>query len=375
VYIVNRRINIYYFLIGIALMAFSIGIYQAFIPVMMSLALLCFVAKLVAETSDNPKKLILSGAYLTGAVISSVLLYFLINKCLLAYKGLNLSNYKNINTMGKESFSMYLSRIPRAVGYFFAPENIGNFTSMFPFRIRNFYVIILLFISVLSLHVIIKTFRRNIFRGSLLILAVLMLPITCNFIFIMCEFEHVSTIMLYGQSMLFVYLVFLINISEFSKLNITRAVYGFGTALLLFISFSYCRYANICYLEVEYQQQRMINYFTVLIAQIKSAKGYQDEIPVCYINSRSKKDLTFKELSGFDLFYVSPNYSIKNEGINNYAWIEFMNNWCGFSPETVDEEEFINLPEVIDMPYYPDDGSIKIINDTVVVKFGPVEEE
>ncbi|MDE5737474.1 MAG: hypothetical protein K2H93_03820 [Oscillospiraceae bacterium] len=39
------------------------------------------------------------------------------------------------------------------------------------------------------------------------------------------------------------------------------------------------------------------------------------------------------------------------------------------------EEDFVDLPEVINMPYYPDDGSIKIINNTVVIKFGLVEEE
>lgn len=371
----KQKNNCSCFLAGVLLMACSIGIYQAFIPVMMSLALLCFIQKIIVETSDNLKKLILSGLYLAGAVISSILLYFLINKCILAYKGLSLIDYKNLSTMGKESISVYLARTVRAVRYFFVPENIGNFTSMFPFQVKNFYIIILLSVSMLSLYVIIKIFRKNIFRGSLLIMSVLLFPITCNFIFVMCEFEHVSTTMLYGQSMLFVYLMFFINISDFSKLNIMKAVYGFGIALALLISFSYCRYANICYLEVEYQQQRMISYFNVLIAQIKSTEGYQDEMPICYVNERNKQDLTLQELNGFNSFYIAPNYSMKNDGINDYAWIEFMNNWCAFSPETVDEEDFVDLPEVIDMPYYPDDGSIKIINDTVVVKFGPVEEE
>ncbi|MDE7104274.1 MAG: hypothetical protein K2O36_00165, partial [Ruminococcus sp.] len=143
--------------------------------------------------------------------------------------------------------------------------------------------------------------------------------------------------------------------------------------LLLFISLSYCRYANINYLKTEYHQQRMTNYFTVMIAQIKSVEGYKDEMPVCYINPRCKQDLTLKELNELELFKVAPNFGIKS-GVNDWAWTYFMNNWCAFSPELANEEDFADLPEVIDMPYYPDDGSIKIINDTVVVKFGPVEE-
>ena len=377
VWIACKKTNVLYYLVGVLLMSCSIGIYQAFIPMMISLVLLCFIFKLITATSNKAKEFILSGLYLAGTVISSVLLYFIINKCILAYKGLNLNTYKNIDTMGKEPISVYLSRIPTAFYYFFNTEKIDNYTSMFPFRIRHFYIIILLFTAILSLYVIVQTFRKNVFRGILLTLSVLMLPLTFNFIFIMCG-EGIYTLMFYGQAMLFVYLVLLINIFEFPKLNITRAVYGFGTTLLLFLSFSYCRYANMNYLKAEYEQQRMISYFTVLITQIKSVEGYQDEMPVCYINSGNKKDLTLKELSGFDLFYTVPDDRIE-ENVNNYAWIKFMNNWCAFSPKTVNAEDFVDLPEVIDMPYYPDDGSIKIINDTVVVKFGffvgPIQEK
>lgn len=43
--------------------------------------------------------------------------------------------------------------------------------------------------------------------------------------------------------------------------------------------------------------------------------------------------------------------------------------WCGFNPEIVDEEAYADLPEVQAMPHYPEAGSIRIIGDTVVVKF------
>ena len=34
-----------------------------------------------------------------------------------------------------------------------------------------------------------------------------------------------------------------------------------------------------------------------------------------------------------------------------------------------DENEFKDRQDVIDMPHYPDYGSIKVINDTIVIKF------
>ena len=43
--------------------------------------------------------------------------------------------------------------------------------------------------------------------------------------------------------------------------------------------------------------------------------------------------------------------------------------WTGYSPVIANPDDFVELDEVKLMPHYPDDGSIKVINDTVVVKF------
>ena len=43
--------------------------------------------------------------------------------------------------------------------------------------------------------------------------------------------------------------------------------------------------------------------------------------------------------------------------------------WCGFNPKTADSAMYEQLPEVIQMPCYPSDGSIKMIEDVLVVKF------
>lgn len=47
---------------------------------------------------------------------------------------------------------------------------------------------------------------------------------------------------------------------------------------------------------------------------------------------------------------------------------QYIDNWLGFSATCVDAEPFEVLKEVKNMPSYPDDGSIKIIEGTVVVK-------
>ena len=47
-----------------------------------------------------------------------------------------------------------------------------------------------------------------------------------------------------------------------------------------------------------------------------------------------------------------------------------MGRWCGFLPQEVKETESLEQrPEVQAMPRYPDDGSILLLEDAVVIKF------
>ena len=46
-----------------------------------------------------------------------------------------------------------------------------------------------------------------------------------------------------------------------------------------------------------------------------------------------------------------------------------MKMWCGFDPETADSTTYEQLPEVVQMPNYPDAGAIRVIDGVVVIKF------
>ena len=96
-------------------------------------------------------------------------------------------------------------------------------------------------------------------------------------------------------------------------------------------------------------------------------------MPVTYINEFKKKTSTLplseEEHFNNDIIVTLPYcYDIENS-INDYAWKEFMSVWCGFETNIENSEKYESLPEVLSMPHYPDFGSIKIINDVIVVKF------
>ena len=58
--------------------------------------------------------------------------------------------------------------------------------------------------------------------------------------------------------------------------------------------------------------------------------------------------------------------------INMYSRDSFMAYYCGFSPVKYSGslEELEKQKEIKNMPYYPDDGAIAIVNDVLIVKIG-----
>ena len=370
-YILCRKQSVLNFLVSILLFACSIGIYQAFISVMLCLVLFYYISRLTTATTNNRKSHVVFGLYLIGAVAVGVILYFVLNQFFLSLTHKGLSSYKGIDTMGKEAISVYFARIVKVyLQVLWSPQK-----ALYPFRLQYFYYLFYLMFGIFSIILFVRMVRKNAFSGILFLVCTLLVPLAANFVYVMCDPGEVHQLMLYGHVMLFVYLAYLFEKCGFPKIRFQRAVHGLGYLLLLLIVCFYCRFANIVYLKQEFNQQRAISYFTTMITQIKSTDGYRDELPVVYINPQEMHDSTVQELVFFLNVYNMPDSGIESILRGSIIRLHFINNWCAFNPEYGDAEDFENLPEVIEMPCYPDDGSIRIINDTVVVKFGPASDE
>jgi hypothetical protein len=139
---------------------------------------------------------------------------------------------------------------------------------------------------------------------------------------------------------------------------------------MIVVLLMFCRLDNKCYLKASYAQMDAISYATTLITEIKSVDGYKSDMPVAFINSGNVADSTLQagDLGHLEDIQFIPYYDVRGY-VNSYSFREFMRQWCGFSAPNADEMYFAGLDEVKEMPHYPDEGSIKIIEDTVVVNY------
>lgn len=347
--------------------ALSLGIYQAFYAVGITILLFVFLKKLQKENFSDLCRLFIR--YLV-VEIAGLLVYFGIVKLVLLITGEKLAGYQGADTMMELSLTDRLQRVQYCyrdvIDILY--KNVDGVNANAAIRL---VIGLLLVIFVFLIFYYIKQFTL-LWKKLFAIAAVLILPIGINLIYLMTtEKSNVHTLMRYPLVFLWLAPFLIMDTVKIENLHIRRwgkkiTLSLGGIAVFLNIYFD-----NSVYLKMNFLQEQTTAYYTTLITQIKSCEGYRDEYPVCYIGMGMIEDKTITTtqnegylVDGFDVW----EYDL-TEWINNYAYFAYMSNHCGFEPTVIEQSELDAEKEIEDMPVYPDAGSIRVINETVVVKF------
>ncbi len=367
-YLVCRSSNKVYIICGIVMMAGSVGIYQAFIPIVLSFILLCCIDDLIMTTEDNVKKTIVTIWIKPLYVLTFMAIYFAINKLYLGIRGEHLADYMGVNAVGEVPLTEYLIRVGVAYKQFVFPSRNTTFF-MYPSNVLVLYYLLGTIGVVYAVYLLYCKFKKSVHEGIMLLLLLFLVPLSTNFIIVMTG-TIAHSYMTYAAVTPFVLVAYLVE-------KVGRNIFGFirKTALVFFscLLIMYVRYDNKCYLLANFAQQESISYYTTLITRIKSAEGYKDEYPVMFVNQGNIKDESLKGIEAtkrkaFADVNISPYWDVKFI-INNYAWLDFVKNWCGYEPSVISENEVDVNYDIDSMPSYPDYGSIVVDNEVVIVKF------
>lgn len=352
---------------GIFLSACSMGIYQAYLPVFCSMLLIRCICDVKEEKMKDLRSFGKEILYMGVAALGSVVIYLLCTKISLALTHTVLEGQRGIDSMGQEGIVVYLRRFLTAYRQLLLPEE-GRSAFMYPQGTIWLYRIIMITGILLVIILITQSFRKNRAEGIQMFFFSALIPIAVNLIYVMCAYEEVYSLTIYGQMMIFVFLVVLSEKISLSH-TIKNRFYVVSCISMLLMSVLFCRYDNATYLKAEMVKSSVISYYNTMITKIKNTEGYKSEYPVAYINEMNISDKSLTWAWEFTPLIMSPYWGYQRV-VNDYAYRSFMRYWCGFAPQTVDPEPFAEMEEVKKMPSYPDDGSICIINETVVIKLG-----
>ena len=131
-------------------MACSIGIYQANLPVCVSLILIHMIKTVAERQNFNGKNLLMYYFVCATACIGSLVVYLGLNKIFLWIKDIRLTDYQEIGAYGQTSFGGYLARIRFAYKEFFMPQD--GIRNMYPFSLGKIHDVIVAVYMLLTIY-------------------------------------------------------------------------------------------------------------------------------------------------------------------------------------------------------------------------------
>ena len=373
-YIICRDSNrIRAVLLGSLMLCLSLGIYQAYLSVGVGIVFLFLLMTLITEGFPSWKAFFNKGFDHLFILMLGVVEYYVVTVASSKILNEPLVGVSGISSFGTDTgLSGYGERIIEAYSQFVFPS-YDRIDSMYPGRTRYFYLLALALIFVYLLINFMRWKKDNCLsatRFAQLVIMLIAFPIASNLIYIMSG-DLDRALAMYGQLLPYLFLILLYEKVKTEDFKLGSWIRYGSEGLLFFISFVYCEYDNALWLKESYYIAQADRIYTSLITRIQSVEGYDHVMPVLVVGENQLFDATYKDREEFEIVRTDPiNFPI----INDYAWKEYMTLKLGFSPRYILEtDEFARREEIKDMPTYPADGSIKVIDDCVVVKFAEAE--
>lgn len=364
-YVCKGRAHPVRFIAGTALICFSIGVYQAWFPMALSVMLFSFLLDVLNNKFETWKAYWFRAVYYLSVCVVSLAAYLAVNEYFLTAKNIVMNDHAGMNNYGMVSISEYLQRVLYAYRMFFRPDR-----GFYPSFISKVYKGLLLWAVILTIYHLIKRFRQSVSKGLQMIFPLVFIPLAVCFIYVLSD--GANALVLYPYVMVYAYFIWLIE-EKLNKEDII-SVWRQRTGIILVVCMSiwFSRYSNVSYLKADLLHQRAASYYTTMITRIQSTEGYSEKLPIAYINANQNVSLETVTITS-DLYVacIPPNTFL-----HDYSWKSFLSEICGFSQPEADSAllaEVAAWQEVQSMPNYPDDGAIQVINDVIVVKLADSE--
>ena len=351
-------------LAGAVCQCLSLGIYQAYLPLAATALLVCFLNGVIMEPEKPVLKQFRKGLYMVSSLFVGIIFYLIANRAILTIKGVSLIAYQNIDKMGQTDLKTLLKGTILAWKDFLVPVQGGS-TDMYMQSVRPAYYLALAFsIFLLAWHMV-RCAQREKSSLFLLLGGFLCFPIGVNLLYLMGDIADIHSIMVYAKVMVFILPIVLVErlwpdgwkVKKYSMLALS--------VMLLYVMVFYTNYANVCYLQAEFQQSSMSSWLTSLATRIEGTEGYSKELPIAYVNEGNVMRQSGRMSNEFstEITPYAPVLMYNRWKISLYLW-------CGFRHEEVADITAVeSLPEVKGMPSYPAVGSIRVVNGVIVVKF------
>lgn len=363
---------------AVVMIACSLGVYQAYFPDTVCILLMVVILKAAfggVKEKKEWKEFFLMIARFLVVMAAGVAVYFLINKAVLAVTHIQLTSYQGGDTMGKITIAQLISALKSCYTSFFdlGFSNVMGISYNRTVR-RLIKVVWILFAAGIGAYLVLK--KKEYLNKVIVLCGILVFPVAMFLIYVMAPNSYCYTLMAYSVVFFFVFFLLWLD-ACFRNLklhapvkSITNWVSALLTAALVIV---FVWYANGNYMALEYTKYHDFSYVQTLVTKIRSVEDYSQDKPVIVVGTQINDSTNGMGSLIGDTFTVGGKADT-NLGYNSLLYL--MSDYLGFSPYYGTYEEIQNWMQrevVREMPSYPADGSIQVIDDTIIVKLSDYE--
>lgn len=360
----------YGFLVSTILICLSLGTYQAYWGLIASFLLLYLIRQCLSKTTEN-KTIIKLSLKSLFSLLSGIIAYLLMNKIMLHIQGIHLDNYQGFSQMNSFNIASLPSSILKAYEFFFKflTEDYLHITWYPIVRI----IIALGYLISVALLIILLIRNKDNFKRFALLIFLIVFPLAVNSIYILTgSNSSIHTLMCYSVVCVFILPFIFIDSAheEFENANPIKVTNYVYLAALSIVAVLYIRFANIYYLNLELAYTEAYSFMETLSTRIQDAEDYSSDKQIIFLGQYTKPHNTSiwelrmvnTMIGSIDVPNIINSYMIRQ----NFSRVYLGSTFNETADTSIIEK---HSAYIADMPTYPDDGSIEVLEDYVIIKF------
>ena len=350
------------YIISIALIIFTLSIYQAYIGVVVGLSMLTLLMDLL-QNKDS-KEVLKEGIKQIVVMIISLILYFIATKLILKLIGLEIASYSGANNVSITNFkiSSIFQTYKSFYNYYFTDSILHNI-----YWKRSLINLCILAISVGNLIMIIA--NNKVYKNKLsiigIILIIILLPLGLNVIEIIANEKQINLLM--AASLILVYIAFLKQYELLKQTNLEIISKYIILGLVCILTTTYAWSNNATYMVREYIYNNYYSTSVSIVTKVESLEGYNKDMYWMFNDLIRYTPSLVTKSNGFGGYDYETWNEIRGIYMTNNFYFRYLGKTIKMCPK-YKYDEIVKTEEYKNMPLYPNDGSIRIIDNVVVIK-------
>lgn len=351
-------------LIGAVSLSVSLGIYQSFIALSITLVIFCCLKALLEQKEF--KVVLTNGCFAIGMMTVAAVLYIIELKVFEVLTGVSTMNSATYNGVGNVAAAFSGNVISNVLDTYMS--FIGAFKNFITTSYPEMISVVLLGVTACIIVVIALLGLKEMdwkCRGLFAVLSAL-LPFAMNITYFLSGgMAHVLT--QYAVWMLYLLAVVLVcwYEKENHPLQIKKAVYVLLVCGLFFTVTENIQTANTVYVKKDLEYQATLSYMTRVADHMEEQEGYiPGETPVLIIG----QDVIGISKPGFERYGVLTGVSGTGAVTYQDTYKDYFKYVLARPVSLGYDDELKNSEEVLDMPVFPEKGSVQMIDEMLVVK-------